>query len=468
MSLLSLLVQANHLLLCAIHTLPNLSAYTMRNGLYPFALAGLLTLSLASSPSDILSTADQRQLDALATKLHQQRPYDDLILEAWQHFSSVARNRGYDPESSTLKRHLEVAMDELAFSAMQKAVNDDPAHPKVYTLLNPPRASVPGGRYSYDNLDAIYRTIPISADYGYIVRGTRAKAGLGDASFSLIQNLTQTVAISVLANEDLVIDPDGSFFITVNSTASGSRNHIQSNPRAVQLFIRNNLADWSSDTPDSLTVEVTTTGDLPDRLSDDQVIEKARVYFKESIPVYGSFLLGDLTLKQPQNVINPPVQSSSLGTLATQASSFSHYNLSSTEGLVITINPGPASYWVLPSYTLWMITDRPRDRLESLNMDQAVANRNGTFTVILSTNNPGVHNWINATEGGTGTFMCRFQGLPLPDEDEGGSPVQVWSQVVPMERLGKVLPKETRRVTKQEQARSLRERAKSYDRLHSF
>ncbi|KAF5013710.1 hypothetical protein FDECE_309 [Fusarium decemcellulare] len=438
----------------------------MKHGLYQLALAGILSLSLASQASDILDTPDQRQLDALAVKLHQQGPYDDLIMEARQQFSSVAENRGYDTESPILKRSLDTAIEELAFSAMQKAVNDDPAHPMVYSVLNPPRASVPGGRYAYDNPDAIYRTIPIDAEYGYIVRGRRAKCGLSDASFSLITNLTQTTAISVLANEDLVINQDGSFVITINSTAATYPNHIQSDSRAVQLFIRNNIADWSSETPDSLTVEITSTKNLPRRLSDDEIVEKARVYFKESIPVYGSFLLGDQTLKKPQNVIIAPVQSSTFGTLATQASSFSHYNLSSTEALVITINPGPASYWVLPSYTLWMITDRPRDRLESLNMNQAVANKNGTFTVVLSTADPGVHNWINATEGGIGTFMCRFQGLPV--SDEGGSQIQLWSQVVPMERLSRVLPKGTKRVTKKEREHYMRERESSYDRLRGF
>ncbi|KAM0227200.1 hypothetical protein ACHAPO_011737 [Fusarium lateritium] len=369
--------------------------------------------------------ADQRQLDALAIKLHQQSPYDDLIIEARQKYASVAKAAGYKTESPVLKDALEMAVQELAFSAMQKAVNDDPAHPKIYSLLNPVRASVPGGRYAYDNPDAIYRTIPIISEYSYILRGKRATMGPADYSLSLIANVTEPSTISILANEDLLVNPDDSFVVTINSTVVKSQNHIVSNSEAVQLFIRNNLADWSSETPDSLTVEVKSTKRLPNPLLDDEIIEKARQYFKESIDLYGSFLLGDLTLSQPQNVINAPKQSSTLGTLTTQASSFSHYNLSNTEALVITINPGPASYWVLPSYTLWMITDKPRDRLESLNSDQAVANKNGTYTVVLSTVDPGIQNWINATEGGVGTFMCRLQGLPVSDEVT--SQIDVWS-----------------------------------------
>ncbi|KAH7243980.1 hypothetical protein B0J15DRAFT_515585 [Fusarium solani] len=422
--------------------------------------------SLASSQSNPLDTPDQRTLGSLAIKLHQLHPYDDLISDARQQFASVAEQHGYDVKSPAMLQSLDTAVKELAFSSMQKAINDDPAHPMVYWLINPPRGSVLGGRYAYDNPDAIYRTIPVSGSYNYVIRGKRAAGGLADASFSLITNLTVTTAITVLANEDLVLDSDGSFVITINSTASSSPNHIQSDSRAVQLFVRNNIADWDSQRPDSLEVEIVSTGSLPDSISEDEIIDKARDYFKQSIPAYGTFLLGDQTLSRPQNIINAPVQSSSFGTLATQASSFSHYNLSKEDALVITIDAGPATCWVLPSYTLWTITDRPGERLESLNMDQAVANSNGTYTAVLSRIDPGVYNWINATVDGVGTFMCRFQGLPLGDN--GGSQVQVWSQVVPMKRLNHILPKGTKRVGKKERGAQLRERAEGYGKLRSF
>jgi hypothetical protein len=413
-----------------------------------------------------LGTTDQRMLDELATKLHQQRPYDDLISEATQLFTSVATEYGYDVSNPVIQRTLVQAMDEIGFSSLQKAVNDDPAHPKVYSLLNPPRGSVPGGRYAYDNPDAIYRTIPISSQYDYVIRGKRVGSGPADSSFSLISNVNEPTNLAVLAGQDLVVESDGSFIITINnSTNSTSPNHISSVDGGVQLFIRNNIADGSDQVPDALEVEIRSTYGLPEPISEEEIIQKARTNIEESLPAYGPFLLGNQTLAQPQNVFNTP-QQQSFGTLATQASSFSHFNISDTDAIVITFNPGASIYWVIPTTTLWTITDRPGERVESLNMDQAVANGNGTYTIVLSNSDPGVWNWIEAPEGGVGTALSRFQGFSVGNTGNPG--IEVWSQVVPLDGLRSVLPEETKWVSQQEREAQLSERFASYNMVRNF
>lgn len=151
--------------------------------------------------------------------------------------------------------------------------------------------------------------------------------------------------------QDFVVESDGSFLITVNSTNSSSPNHIQSVDAAVQLFIQNNITDGSTQVPDSLEVEIRSADGLPGPTSEDQMVQKARTNFEELLLGYGLFLLGSQTLSQPQNVINIPVQQS-FGTLATHATSFSHYNLSETDAIVITFNLAASVYWVVPSTTL--------------------------------------------------------------------------------------------------------------------
>ncbi|RTE82473.1 hypothetical protein BHE90_002941 [Fusarium euwallaceae] len=111
--------------------------------------------------------------------------------------------------------------------------------------------------------------------------------------------------------------------------------------------------------------------------------------------------------------------------------------------MVITIDPADAAYWSLITHSLYQTTVNPRDHTESLNMAQIVPNENGTTTMVLSSVDPGVHNWLKAS-----------RRRP--------------SQVVLLEELDKYLPEGTKRVTKAERALQLKERQRGWDRIRKF
>lgn len=233
-------------------------------------------------------------------------------------------------------------------------------------------------------------------------------------------------------------------------------------------MIRNNFGDWSSESLDYMDINVTASTVSPtDLISEEEIVERARRELRVSIPIFGQLIQGNWTLSKPQNVINRPIQNPNSGSLITQATSFSHFNLSKSDAIVTTLDPASAPYWSFVSHTLWQITNNPRDRLESLNMDQVVANKNGTYTLVLSAADPGVHNWLKGMDEGQGIIVTRFQGLPVSDED-GGAQVEIWSQVIPLKKLAKVLPEGTKHVTKSQRAAQLKERAKGYDHIRKF
>jgi hypothetical protein len=155
--------------------------------------AALAVPAQAASP---LATADQIALDALAVQINRTNGYPVLKAEAK---AAYALAYGGNVSAEAANR-LDNAIDELAFSAIQKSVNGDPFNPKVYWVDAPPRnwpgVSVPGGRYSYDNPDNIYRTIPIDGSSRYVIKGKRTYPGPTDVTFSLISNPNsqQTVA----------------------------------------------------------------------------------------------------------------------------------------------------------------------------------------------------------------------------------------------------------------------------------
>lgn len=177
-------------------------------------------------------------------------------------------------------------MDELAFAAIQQAVNDDPEHPRVGWVSAPPRTwrsvalPVPGGRYG-DNPDRVYRTVPINGSRNYLIRGKRAGATPTDLSFSLTDNSPARNTVAILTGTGLVLDDDGSFTISISPNASSSPNHLQSNASVNLLFVRYNIGDWISESVDSLDVLLDDHEPATIELNNTAFLAKARQYFQE-------------------------------------------------------------------------------------------------------------------------------------------------------------------------------------------
>ncbi|KAJ5710621.1 hypothetical protein N7488_004777 [Penicillium malachiteum] len=427
----------------------------------PF-IAGL-TSSLISpvlADGNPLATEDQRSLDELVIQINQNYSFPVLWAEAKAAYETAHGLPISDEAESTL----DAAIDELTVSAIQKAVNSDPYHPKVYWVDSAPRTwfglDVPGGRYSYDNPDCIYRTIPIDGSLDYVVKGYRHTPGPTDVTFSLISDPNSQNTIASLSGSDLVVDDDGTFTITINSTSSDGGNHIQSTTLANQLLIRNNLGNWTTQKPDNLTVELVDDSSDHANLTVDDIVSTARWNLQESIVDYGVGALGLKTMVYSVNTLSTPSQSSSLGTLTSQASSFGHFNLTADEALVATLTQGVADYFVFPVTNPWMITNEPGTHQDSLNNVQAVANSNGSYTFVVSVQDPGVYNWIDTVGLYEGTIMARWQGLPTSSSSSTNITIDV--NVVSLADLNAFLPSDTRYVTADERAVQLAEREEGY------
>lgn len=431
--------------------------------------AATITIVVASnSGGNPLATLDQRDLDALSIKINEDHDFAILKAEAKATFQTA---HGL-PISQEANSRLDAAIDELAFSSIQKAVNNDPYYPKIYWVDAGPRnwfgLDVPGGRYSYDNPDCIYRTIPISSKLRYVLKGYRHPQGPTDVTFSLISDPNSQNTVASLAGDDLVIDKDGSYTITIDSSSGeGQANHIKSTLLAKQLFVRNNLGNWPVQRPDNLTVELLddATGHKP--IDETAIFHGAQWNLQESIIDYGVGALGLKTMINTVNKLSKPSQSSTLGTLTTQASSFGHFNLKAGEAIVATLSVGEADYFVFPATDPWLITVDPGAYQLSLNSEQAVANANGTYTFVVSVTDPGVTNWIDTAGLNEGTIMVRWQGLPTNSSDTDNG-VAIVTQVVQLDQLASVLPSGTVYVTPEQRQEQLAQRAAGYAQRFQF
>jgi len=367
-----------------------------------------------------LATADQRELDAAAIALYDSNRFEPLRSEAKAAYVAA---RQQIPSTEALSR-LDLAIDELVFSAIQKIINGDPYRPKLYWVNAQPRQwfglDVPGSRYSYDNPDNIYRIGPVSGDLRYELRGRRYTPGPSDVTFSLINNPSSQGTEAFLDGRELVVGPDGRYVITIdNQPANGRRNHLQSNRDVVQLFIRNNLGHWNTETPDALELVRVDDSPAPAPRQQAAIVADAYRSVQEGIVFYG---IGALAVKTHANAVNTlpqPQQSATLGTLVSQANSFGHFRLAEDEAWVITLKRGGAGYFVVPITDPWMITVDPAKHQSSLNQAQSVANTDGSYTFVVSANDPGVANWLDTAGLREGTVMVRWQGLPATPLDGG-------------------------------------------------
>lgn len=432
-----------------------------------FIFSGLLACSpLLHAATSPLVTDDQKALDLKAAQINSNWDYPALKAEAKAAYVAAYLLGGSNGVSAEAQSRLDNAIDELAFSALQKAVNNDPYFPRVYWLNTPPHSwagkPIPGGRYSFDNPDNIYRTIPIAGDAQYVITGKRAGVGPTDITFSLISDPNSQQTIAYLSGSDIIVNADGSYTVTVdNQPANGRRNHIQSTSAAKQLFIRNNLGNWNTETPDTLSVK--RLGSVPWYIlpkSNLTIGSEAWGNLQESVLTYGVGALGVKTYANPVNTLANPSSSSTLGTLVTQASSFGHFRLADDEALVVTANPGGAGYFVLPVTDSWTVTVDPVRHQSSLNNKQAVLNADGSYTFVISPHDPGVFNWVDTVGQHEGTIMARWQNLPAQRPVTGAAAIS--AQVVKLDRLSEVLPAGTRYVTPQERAAQLAARVAGF------
>lgn len=366
-----------------------------------------------------------------------------------------------DP-SPAMRECFDPAFEEVMFSAAIWSSNQDPLRPKVITItrLAHPLGDlqVPGSRWGIDNPDSIYRVIPISGDERYRIHGRVGTRRMTENYFTLWDDSMNTV--SVLSGHDLVVNDDRTFTITVDSKpANGRSNHIQSAPEAHEFYIRDVMLDWDRDEPNELRIDL--LGDPP-RTPPRTIDEQAQLT--------AEFMLryADFTHKLSQGMLRTEVNSFSLaysadrgGALRNQFYVGGHFRLADDEAFVIHVKDGGAAYVVVPISNVWGTTLDIMHRTSSLNKAQSVPNPDGTYTYVISRNDPGVHNWLDPCGLGEGILTLRMAEFP------GGRPiddVSAHGKVVKMTELRARLPEGTIWVTPQARAKQQAERAIAYRR----
>ncbi|MCV7212511.1 DUF1214 domain-containing protein [Mycolicibacterium canariasense] len=451
-----------------------------------------------------LGTADQLAAEKLAKRTADTLPVRLMKLVLRTGFLSTAKHQ-FDqvggPDQENVER-LDAAVDAYAMaSAFQQQLLSS-NKPTVVMQVAPPHTwagqddgTVPASRILYDNPDTIYRFMGVNGASKYVITGRFGDPEHvpADTTFSVLTGLTGNTT-AVLTKDKLVLNADGSFTITADATpADGRANHLQLPADATLIATRNTLSDWGTEVPMSL--QITRVGGPPNSLFSQlggfaipglgptvvrNPLLTALVSLLPPLPSVPPLVRGTVTAiimalgiqreatymavattdpatgqRQGPNLLRDPARNAEF--LATQRQSAGYFQLEVDQALVFTIDPDGAGYFVVPVTDDWTVTTDYWNEQTSLNISQAVANDDGTYTIVVSPTDPGVANWVSTGGLHQGTISIRFQVL-----DDGASPT-VHTQLVSLDDLAATLPAGTPYVTAEERAAQIASRKAGFD-----
>jgi hypothetical protein len=402
-----------------------------------------------------IDTAEQREHELLALSYYHHPEIRAARKEIHAYWLDLAK------PSAVMQSCFESSFDEVMFGAVVWALNQDPLYPKVVTITRLAHMlgsqKIPGTRWGIDNPDSVYRVIPISGEERYRIRGRVAERRLVENYFTLWSPVMQTVGL--LSGHDLQLDDQGYFDITVDSSpADGRRNHIQSGPQAHEFYIRDVIFDWAADRANELRIE--RLGEAPSRppFSELENLERIKAYMHKWAT--NTTRWNRQALDRTVNAFDFVIDRESDGALRGQIYIMGHFALPDADSaIVLDVDMGGANYFIAPITNIWGTSNEIVNRNGSLNKHQAMANDDGTYTFVLSLNDPGVHNWLDPTDMPEGILTLRWAEF---DGGEPGASFGVKSQLVTLADLEQSLPAGCKKITEQQRQQQLSERASSY------
>jgi hypothetical protein len=417
--------------------------------------------SAAEAQKNPLATPDQKQFEEQALRIlawpgvqQQRKAIEDAFSEdAW----------ASTPEG---KATLVSSVDEVLFSGVVGVLNADPSRPKVQWVWAPGHTwfglKVPGAKYIMPNVDNVFRIIPVDNVSHYEIS---ARPGGGNIPTQWTVQLIHSVTLvggpdsiySVLIDTDIRTEPDGSFTLSVGpEAANGRTNHIQTVPGAGLLLIRDTIERWGSESPYALDVRRIDGPALSTPDTEAAIAEKAAELVRTEVPIVVKSKSNTFFKSTPNVLPLPKVREGGRWGL----SSAGHFKLADDEALVLTLDSIGAKYLSVQLANAWLGALDYIHHTASLNIAQAVPNANGSYTFVIATRDPGIHNWLDTTGLHEGSFFVRWQKLPQP---LGGADAAVREiKVIKLADLAGALPSDARRVSAEERKQQLADRTAAY------
>ena len=405
--------------------------------------------------SNPIATADQAAIEKRAFEVMAHPAVKATIEEVRKAWPELVK------PSAEMMKAFQWAFDEVVYAAVIWSLNTDKERPKVVTITRLPHRlgdlDIPGSRWGLDNPDTVYRVIPISGDERYVISGRVARGHrLTENYFSLWDPVMNSVAVQ--NGKELVTDAEGNFTCTVDSDpANGRVNHIRSAPAAHEFYIRDVVMDWSNEMINELSIERLGPPPRKAPLTDDEQADLTCAFLRRYYTSTARW--NDQTLQKPVNGFDFTIDRDTDGAQRSQIYIMGHFKVADDESLVVNLRTGGAEYFIVPITNWWGTTNAVNTRTASMNKSQSVADKDGSYTFVISAKDPGVHNWVDPCDMHEGILTLRWAEFPggIPGQDLGAT-----SKVVKLANLKSELPIETKYVTANERKTQQASRTANY------
>ncbi len=375
-----------------------------------------------------------------------------------------------DPQGATPTGKVTIgrAAHSITMAAIYMAIAEDLTRPYPFWSVNAPHEwfgiKVPRAGFGIDNPDNVYSPIRIEGGVRYEVRGRIRQPGPVELHFELRDSVPGTgpmVAeagqqLATLRSDEIAVQPDGSFVITIDSDpVAGRTNHIATPASgSFHMSVRQLFTDWGTQNPISLEV-VRLSGAPPKQpLTVAQIADRSVELLKKIAPFWVAYD-NRFIFSQPANYVRPPRARPGGRGLSANG----HFTLKPDEAWVITLDPLGALSLGVQITDPWGVAYDYVNRTSSLNNVQATPNADGTYTFVVAQRDPGVHNWLDPEGHDAGMLAIRWQSLPQAAKAETAIR---GTAVVPLARLREVLPPETHFLNPGERQTQQAQRAASY------
>jgi hypothetical protein len=296
----------------------------------------------------------------------------------------------------------------VALALQLELENRDPLHPELMHYFDPVRKQ--GG----DNTDALYVGAPINGRDTYRISGTRGSAHF--LAFTVLENGETPwggAVIGGLFGPELATDAEGRFEIRLGPDPTDEGNWIKTTPGTYRVTIRQFFADWENEQPmDAVIDRLTGTDELAPVFTPEALIDglgSAAHWLSSSTRYWAEKL--DLWKARPNEFVAfGEMESASIDATPGGTPLISYWKVPPDQALIIRVTPPECSYWACEFGSYWWETMDYRRRLSSTNCHHAKLEADGSLTVVVSHDDPGVPNWLDPSGHDEGYVTFRWIG----------------------------------------------------------
>ncbi len=290
----------------------------------------------------------------------------------------------------------------------------DPLAPVLYRPVHETQ------KYGVDNPDSYYQWAALRGDCEYLIRGHRGSIhylGLGTYYGDYGREGRSGCGGYLEANE-LEIDANGRFEIRLSQHEQPG-NWLPMDPETTALIVRQNYLDREKEEIAQLSIEVLERQAPPPPLDAAHFAKALRSASAHATGTLEIFLQwGERWAEHPNELREHDVETKQAAHGDPNIFFYmGHWTLGEGEALIIQADPPNCDYWNFELCNHWLESLDYRYQRVAINKHEANYAEDGSFTLVVAHDDPGLPNWITTAghrRGAMGLRWVKADAHPAP------------------------------------------------------